>query len=217
MRSLSIQPVGGASRGRGEESDRRKVGRAWRNTSDDLIQFQNLHVMKRVRWGYKGCSFLLTHCLDIHSSNFSWVCFGNTKLYKYVVLFLSRVLFQRKWICFVCARWAVLADETGRSDLEAELLRRSTKIVEHNVNKRHLFHFRWVDLKNSLFIALFQLQEERVEKQVRQRKIDAWNFFIYFPSTSVLTAQPSTATLMYGLLSYDISSSLEPRKRMALS
>lgn len=43
--------------GRGEESDRCKVGGAWRNAGDDLIQFQNLHVMRRVHRGYKGCSF----------------------------------------------------------------------------------------------------------------------------------------------------------------
>lgn len=55
----------------------------------------------------------------------------------------------------------VLADEAGWSHFEAELLRCSAKVVEHDVYEWYLFHLWRADLKNSLFVALFQLQRNQ--------------------------------------------------------
>lgn len=55
------------------------------------------------------------------------------------------------------AQETVLADEADRAHFKSELLVGTSKVVEHDVHKWHLFHFWSVDLKYCLFIALFQL------------------------------------------------------------
>lgn len=67
-----------------------------------------------------------------------------------------------------------LADETGRADLEAELLRCSSKIIEHDVHQGDLLHFGRVDFKNSLFIALLQLWGKNRDEHKKTKMNFVW-------------------------------------------